>query len=134
MRSWAELAVDTIKGTSFEWNDVNTQRISKAPGRDRPVDDRATFFLSHAGASCLSDFVLVEGDEPSERPVIGLFDVVRKKTRRKLLHAPVILEALAANAFSAAWFVGAVAERKILVLVTVFHFTLKCSNFSCFHG
>jgi hypothetical protein len=65
--------------------------------------------------------IFIDFDKSPQRPVIGSFYIIGEKARRQLLHAPVILEALAADAFTATGFIGTVAILKIFVFLTFFH-------------
>ena len=65
--------------------------------------------------------VFINFDKSSYRTVIGSFDIIRKQASWKLVHAPVILETFAADAFAAAWFPGAVAFLLIFFAVAFFH-------------
>jgi hypothetical protein len=53
--------------------------------------------------------------------VISSFNIIRKKTGRELFHSPMILQAFAADALSAAGLIRAVAEGQVFFLVAFFH-------------
>jgi len=56
----------------------------------------------------LSNFIFVDRDEFSYRPVKSFFDIIRKKAGRELIHTPVVLDTFAADPFAAAWLPRAV--------------------------
>jgi hypothetical protein len=60
-------------------------------------------------------------DESSERAVISPFYIIREKTGREFFHAPVILNAFAADSLAAARLIGAVAFFHIFFNITFFH-------------
>jgi hypothetical protein len=64
-------------------------------------------------------------DETIQGTVICFFDIVREKTGRELLHAPVILDAFAAGSLPAAGLPSAVAALEILFALTFFHGRLR---------
>jgi hypothetical protein len=68
-----------------------------------------------------SNSVFVDLDESPQRAVIGSLDIIRKETGWKLIRAPVILDAFAADALPAAWFIRTVAFLQVLFAVTFFH-------------
>ena len=71
------------------------------------------------------DRILVNLYEPSQGTVIRSFHVIREKAGRKLLHLPMVLKAFAADAFTAAGLIGAVAVLKVLVFVAFSHGRLQ---------
>jgi hypothetical protein len=71
------------------------------------------------------DLVLVDIDEAPQRTVIYFFHFIREKTGWKFSHAPMILEALAADAFSAAGLPSAVASFEVDFLLAFFHESLR---------
>jgi hypothetical protein len=60
-------------------------------------------------------------DETIQGTVIRSFDIVREKTGRELLHAPVILDAFAAGSLPAARLPAAVTGLEILFALAFFH-------------
>jgi hypothetical protein len=65
--------------------------------------------------------IFVNLDEPSERAIISPFYIIREKTGREFFHAPVILDAFAADSLSAARLIGAVAFFHIFFNIAFFH-------------
>jgi hypothetical protein len=82
---------------------------------------RALFWFSQ---SAFSDLVFVEGDKLPKRSVISFFYIIGKETGGKFVHIPVILEAFAAEAFSAARFICAVTVLKIFFFFAFLHVRL----------
>lgn len=60
-------------------------------------------------------------DKPFNRAVIGPFNIIGEKTCRQLTCPPVIGQAIAADAFTAAGFVAAVAPRGVALKITLPH-------------
>ena len=78
-------------------------------------------FVFTLAQNYLLDLIFVGFNEFPKGTVISFFDVVWKKTGRQLLHLPVILETLTANAFAAAGLPGTVASFQVFWLLTFFH-------------
>jgi len=68
---------------------------------------------------------LVSLDEAIQGTVICSFDIVREKTGRELFHTPVILDAFAAGALTAARLPAAVTGLEILFALAFFHDWLR---------
>jgi hypothetical protein len=64
-------------------------------------------------------------NESSQGPVISPFHVIGKEAGGELFHAPVILDAFAADAFTTARVIGAVAILEIFIFLTFFHDFLR---------
>jgi len=73
----------------------------------------------------VSNSIFVNLDESSYGTVKSSFDIIREKTGRKFFHAPVILNAFAADSFVAAWLPGAIAFFDIFFTFAFFHGRLR---------
>jgi uncharacterized protein involved in response to NO len=60
-------------------------------------------------------------DKSPNGSIVTSFYIIRKKTGRELFHSPVVLQAFAADALSAAGLIRAVAEGQVFFLVAFFH-------------
>jgi len=65
---------------------------------------------------------LIEGDKAPQGPVVGLFDGIGEEAGGKFPVAPVVSEALTADAFPAAGLPGAIASLQILLASAFIHF------------
>jgi hypothetical protein len=63
-------------------------------------------------------------NECPNRAVISPFYIIREKTGREFFHAPMILNAFAADSLAAAWLIGAVAFFHSFFNITFFHWGL----------
>ena len=68
-----------------------------------------------------SSSLLVGFDKPFYRTIIGFFYIIGEKTGWELTHSPMISYTLAANTFSVAGFIGAIAFRFVFFNVTLSH-------------
>jgi hypothetical protein len=68
-----------------------------------------------------SNRVLVDLNEPAQRPVPGLFDIVGEEAGGQLPVPPMIGEAVAADALAAARIIAAVASGHVLLDVAFLH-------------
>ena len=60
--------------------------------------------------------VLVNLDEPSQGSIVGPFHIVWEQACGELFHAPMVLDAFAADTLAAAGFIRAVANLEIFAL------------------
>ena len=95
-------------------------RKSGSPGFD--LSPRASYSPGRLPeASPPSASLLIGLYEIIYRAVVCLFHIVRKEAGRKLAAVKMVLKAIAAYAFSAAWLISAIATVLICLYGTFFH-------------
>jgi hypothetical protein len=121
---FSQLTINAIEGAGFERKNIDPQGKAQSSGGNRAVDVENSIFFARFFHP-FSHRVFVDFDEAMQRPIVCFLYLIGKKTGWKFFHAPVILNAIAADPFSAAGFPGAIAFLKIDGFLAFFHGSLR---------